>query len=99
MNPEKIVELLASGQNLPDIRELMSKIHAQLGGTDRVAELIADAIKAAPSGSPQQARMIGDYLSVISKVGGDEDLELATPEMLQRTAQEMIENIENDNGD
>jgi hypothetical protein len=98
MKPEDILtEVLESGSNLPNIRELISKVHAQLGGTDKVAELIAEAIKSAPDGSAQQARMLGDYMGVIAKVGGNEDLELATEEMLQRTGAKLLKELSNDN--
>jgi len=96
MTPEEVLEMtLRAGSSLPDLRELVSKIHAHLGGTDSVAELIADAIKFAPSGSPQQARMISDYLGVLGKVGGNEDLELANAELLQKTGANLLRELSN----
>ena len=100
MTPDQILsEVLKSGSNLPDMRELISKVHAHLGGTDAVAELIADAIKFAPQGSPQQARMIGDYLGVLGKVGGNEDLDLANTELLQKTGAKLLEEMSNGSTD
>ena len=94
MDANKLLQKIGSDDaTVPDIRELLSHIHSFLGGTEAYADMIAEDVKAAPTGSNQRMTFHNNYLGAVAKFGGNDDLETMAPEALQAEAARLAEQL------